>query len=142
MTVCNIISIRTLSNHTFKAMKTVSHIMIALSTLILLLFGSGGIGWQRCACTGKVSLVLPTQHDCCKRGSKCMTVTITHLSTADLQQETSTPTAQTSDLFGNLFAIPNTQHPTPISQFFALPTGHIYWFPPGWTDSRNMVMRV
>ena len=137
-----IVSKRRYLTDAVNVMRTVSHIMITLSTLMMLLFGSG-IGWQRCTCTGKVSLVLPAQHDCCKRGSSCMTVTITQLSTADLQHEkTSAPLTPMFDLGGNHLVIFNTLYSIPTTQFIILPSAYTYWYPPGWTDSRNMVMRV
>lgn len=121
-------------------MRTLSHIMVTLSTLVLLLFGSGGIGWQRCACSGRVSLVTPAHQGCCKSGSKCMTVTIKHLSAADLQtDETSVPQLADNILFDNRELTAEVSatplHIPPQSR-------HAYWYPPGWTATRGMVMRV
>lgn len=123
-------------------MKRLSHIMVTLSTLVLLLFGSGGIGWQRCACTGRVSLVLPATHSCCKSGSKCMTVTVKHLSDATLQSDqTALSHAPALDMarclppFSEFQSISYSQHILPQP-------GHAYWYPPGWAGSQGMVMRV
>ena len=68
------------------AVKNLSCIMVTCSVLMLLLFGAGGIGWQKCSCTGHVSLVSPSGDSCCK-GSSCMTVKVLHVSTAELQQD-------------------------------------------------------
>ncbi len=121
-------------------MNRLSHIMVTLSTLMLLLFGTGGIGWQRCSCTGKVSLVLPAQQGCCSRGSTCMTVTISHLSAADLQTEgAALPQVEVHILADNLLLSETTPLPclddTPAA-------GHAYWYPPGWVATQGMVMRV
>lgn len=69
----------------FMAVKNLSCIMVTCSVLMLLLFGAGGIGWQKCSCTGHVSLVSPSCDSCCK-GSSCMTVKVLHVSAAELQQ--------------------------------------------------------
>ena len=60
--------------------------MVTCSVLVLVLFGAGGIGWQRCSCTGHVSLVSPSGDGCCN-SSSCMTVKVLHVSTAELQQD-------------------------------------------------------
>ena len=119
-------------------MKRLSHLTVALATLMLLLFGTGGIGWQRCSCTGRVSLVLPTHKGCCGNNSSCMTVTITQVSTADLQQEPTT-------LQG---ALPMVSLAT-ICSDIRLPLSyarHIAWqndwIPPGWASAFGMVMQV
>lgn len=69
----------------FMTVKNLSCIMVTCSVLMLLLFGAGGIGWQKCSCTGHVSLVSPSGDSCCK-GSSCMTVKVLHVSAAELQQ--------------------------------------------------------
>ena len=124
-------------------MKTISHLMVTLSTLMLLLFGSGGIAWQRCSCTDKVSMVLPAQKGCCTGGSSCMKVTIEQLSTANLQtDETTVPHTSVLDMARCLFPIPDSQFSFLYSQFTLSQTRHTLWYPPGWTATMGMVMRV
>ena len=121
-------------------MNRLSHIMVTLSTLLLLLFGTGGIGWQRCSCTGKVSLVLPAQQGCCNSGSGCMKVTITHISAADLQTE-GTPLPQLDvHILPDLLVLSGTTL-LPCSDDMP-PAGQALWYPPGWTATRGMVMQV
>ena len=127
----------------FHVMKTISHLMVTLSTLMLLLFGSGGIAWQRCSCTGKVSMVLPAQKGCCTGGSSCMKVTIEQLSTANLQtDETTVPHTSVLDMARCLFPIPDSQFSFLYSQITVPQTRHTFWYPPGWTATMGMVMRV
>ncbi|MBR1834251.1 MAG: hypothetical protein IJ785_01900 [Bacteroidales bacterium] len=66
-------------------MRSLSAIMVACAALMLLLFGAGGIGVQRCSCTGHVSFVSSTGGGCCK-SSKCMTVKVAQVSAAEMQQ--------------------------------------------------------
>lgn len=65
-------------------MKRLSGIMVACALLMLLAFGAGGIGVQRCACTGKISFVSLTGGRCCK-SSACMTVRVAQVSAAEQQ---------------------------------------------------------
>jgi len=65
-------------------MKRLSGIMVACAVLMLLAFGAGGVGVQRCACTGKISFVSLTGGRCCK-SSACMTVRVAQVSTAEQQ---------------------------------------------------------
>ena len=114
--------------------------MVTLSTLMLLLFGSGGIGWQRCSCSGRVCLVLPAQQGCCNSGSSCMKVTITHLSTADIQpDEPVLPHWASITLF---HTSPLAEMVTPMLTHGERLSRHTYWYPPGWTATQGMVMRV
>ena len=121
-------------------MKRLSHLTVALATLMLLLFGTGGIGWQRCSCTGRVSLLLPTHKGCCGNNSSCMKVTITQVSTADLQTEKSAlPQWASITLF---HTSPLAEMATPMLTHSERLLRHSYWYPPGWTATRGMVMRV
>ncbi|MCR4828472.1 MAG: hypothetical protein K5864_03315 [Bacteroidales bacterium] len=60
-------------------MKILSNIAIAITTLILLLFGNGGLALQHCSCSNTTSLLLPFDEGCCNEDSECMTVSIYHL---------------------------------------------------------------
>ena len=75
-------------------MRLVSNIAITLTTLILLVFGAGGIGVTKCACTGKTSLVIPLEQGCCPVDSDCMSVTVVQLSASEFQQSVDVPQPQ------------------------------------------------
>ena len=68
------------------AMKRLSHIMVSLSVLLLLVFGSGGMGCQRCSCSGRVSILFLDDSGCCSSGSGCMDVKVSPVSPADIVQ--------------------------------------------------------
>lgn len=65
-------------------MKNLSHIMVSLSVLLLLVFGSGGMGCQRCSCSGRVSILFLDDSGCCSGGSGCMDVRVSPVSAADI----------------------------------------------------------
>lgn len=68
-----------------------SKIVISLTMLILIMFGTGGIGVAQCSCTGKTTLVLPIERGCCPMESDCMTITVAHFSDYEVQHLTDTP---------------------------------------------------
>ena len=72
-------------------MKTLSKIAIALTVLILLVFGTGGVGFAKCSCSGKISLTIPLEQGCCPRESGCMTISVAHFSDYELQQNSDIP---------------------------------------------------
>lgn len=61
-------------------MKHLAHIAIALTTLIVTLFGAGGVGLMTCACSGETTLVVPMDDGCCGADTSCMTVRVVQLS--------------------------------------------------------------
>ena len=61
-------------------MKVLSKIAISFTVLILLMFGTGGIGVAKCNCTGKTTLILPIERSCCPLESDCMSITVKHIS--------------------------------------------------------------
>lgn len=72
-------------------MKVLPKIAIAFSVLILLTFGTGGIGVAKCNCTGKTTLVLPIERGCCPMESDCMSITVAHISEFEVQHLIDTP---------------------------------------------------
>ena len=121
-------------------MKRLSHITIALAILTMILFGSSGIGWQRCSCTGKVSLLLNHHSGCCKNGSPCMELTFSHLSASDIQTNgAQLPNMAAIDMPLDL-GMANVEH-SPLLFVPQVPN-HNDWGPPGWDVSQSMVMRV
>lgn len=48
--------------------------------LTLMLMGILGVSVERCSCTGRISLTIPTDTDCCAGGNSCMTLKTLHLS--------------------------------------------------------------
>ncbi len=65
-------------------MRILANISVTLTTLILLAFGSGGVGLMTCGCSGKTTLAVPLEQDCCPEEGNCMTVTVLQLSDSDL----------------------------------------------------------
>lgn len=63
-----------------------SHIMVSLAVFLLLVFGAGGMGCQRCSCSGRVSILL-LDDGCCGLGSDCMDVRVSPVSAADIVQK-------------------------------------------------------
>lgn len=45
--------------------------MVSLAVFLLLVFGAGGMGCQRCSCSGRVSILL-LDDGCCCRGGDCL----------------------------------------------------------------------
>ena len=75
-------------------MRLFSNIIITITTLILLVFGAGGVGVLKCACSGKTSLLMPLEQSCCPVNSDCMSVTVVQLSVGELQNNTGVPHPQ------------------------------------------------
>lgn len=75
-------------------MRLFSNIIITITTLILLVFGAGGVGVLKCACSGKTSLLMPLEQSCCPVNSDCMSVTVVQLSAGELQNNTGVPHPQ------------------------------------------------
>lgn len=48
--------------------------------LTMMLLGTTGVSVEKCSCTGKVSLVLPMENDCCPDEGGCMTLKSLQLS--------------------------------------------------------------
>ena len=72
-------------------MKALSKIITSLTVLILLVFGTGGIGVAKCNCSGKTSLVLPIERGCCPTESDCMSITVAHISDYEAPQYIEAP---------------------------------------------------
>ena len=97
-------------------MKSLSKIIVAITTLILLAFGTSGLVTVKCSCTGKTSLVLPTGDNCCPRQSSCMDIKLWKVSDYEAASEQVTTSEQseltlfvqmpykyTTPLYNNLF---------------------------------------
>ena len=61
-------------------MKHATNIFLSVIMLTMILLGTSGVSVEKCSCTGKVSLVLPTDGDCCPGEGGCMTVKSMQLS--------------------------------------------------------------
>lgn len=46
----------------------------------MILLGTSGVSVEKCSCTGKISLALPTGDDCCPGEGNCMTIKSMQLS--------------------------------------------------------------
>ena len=78
-------------------MKLPSKISIVFTLLILLVFGTGGIGIAKCECSGKTSLMLPMERSCCPTESGCMTIKVAQISDYELIQLTDIPQPTVAD---------------------------------------------
>ena len=72
-------------------MKRLENIVTAVTLLVLLTFCGGGIGLVKCACSGKVSFLLPDRHGCCPTEGGCMTVTTLQVSDSNLSDGVDMP---------------------------------------------------
>ena len=61
-------------------MKHATNILVSAIMLTMMLLGAAGVSVEKCSCTGKISLVLPTESDCCPDEGNCMTVKSMQLS--------------------------------------------------------------
>lgn len=61
-------------------MKRATNILVSAMMLTMILLGATGVSVEKCSCTGKISLVLPTETDCCPDEGDCMTVKSMQLS--------------------------------------------------------------
>ncbi|MBO4306909.1 MAG: hypothetical protein J5848_01185 [Bacteroidales bacterium] len=111
-------------------MKHFSYISIAFTTLILLVFGSGGVGIEKCACSGKISIANPLSEDCCPNESGCMMVTVVQLSSGEMQHCTDVPMPY--PFLTAIFCVA----PQPVLERFSEPVSRILFDtrPPGYVD--------
>ena len=61
-------------------MRRATNIFFSVIMLTMILLGTSGVSVEKCSCTGKISLVLPTDGDCCPDEGGCMTVKSMELS--------------------------------------------------------------
>lgn len=61
-------------------MKRAVNIFCSVILLTMILLGTSGVSVEKCSCTGKISLVLPMEDDCCPGEGGCMTLKSMHLS--------------------------------------------------------------
>lgn len=116
--------------------------MVSLSVLLLLVFGAGGMGWQRCSCSGRVSLLGIADGGCCARGSSCMVVTVSPVSTADVSQTVPQVGADVMDFAVVCYEWPTVQQQrVPAGAANVLCDGN-RGGPPGWLAGNCPVLRV
>ena len=65
-------------------MKHLSGIIISLTTLVMLVFGAGGLGLTKCACSGRTTLLILDDVGCCPTEGDCMTVTVVSMADSDV----------------------------------------------------------
>lgn len=108
-------------------MRIVANISITLTTLILLVFGAGGVSVTKCACSGKTSLLTMSDAGCCPSEGGCMSVTSVQLSDSDLPVHFDAP-----ELMPAVVSLPAFQCslPAPQSQFFMPHTPLSTGYPP------------
>ena len=124
-------------------MKSLSHIMVSLSVILLLFFGAGGMGSQRCSCSGRVSMLHLAGGGCCNRDSGCMDVKVSPVSVAD----NDCANVFMCDCVSNACTITHSW----FSQFdnVIVPSGVAFGWqcrgsksPPGWLAGNCAVLRV
>ncbi len=123
-------------------MKKLSHMMVSLSVLLLLVFGAGGIGWQRCSCSGRVSLLSIEDNGCCARGSSCMVVTVSQVSTAEVSQPAPQVGADVMDYAVVCYEWPTVRQQLVAADAACLRCDGNRGGPPGWLAGNCPVMRV
>ena len=122
--------------------KRLSHIMVSLSVLLLLVFGASGIGWQRCSCSGRVSLLSIADSGCCARGSSCMVVTVSPVSTADVSQPAPQVGASVMDYAIVCQVWPTMQQQPVVACVDCALRDGSRGSPPGWLAGNCPVLRV
>lgn len=65
-------------------MRQLSGIVISFTTLLLLVFGAGGLGLTKCACSGRTTLLTLDDVGCCPSEGDCMTVTVVSMPDSDM----------------------------------------------------------
>lgn len=97
--------------------------------LILIVFGSSGVGIVKCSCSGKISMANPVSHKCCPTESDCMTVTVVHFSTGEMQHCVDIPHLYPMMLsldYDNSELLQSIYSPTCNKPYFqSSPPGHI-----------------
>ena len=61
-------------------MRRATNIFFSVIMLTMILLGTSGVSVEKCSCTGKISLALPTDGDCCPEEGGCMMVKSMQLS--------------------------------------------------------------
>lgn len=117
-------------------MKRLANISVTLTALIILIFCGGGVCITKCACSGKVSLLLPNNVDCCPADGDCMTVTTLQVSDGDMTAGIGFPQVQAVMLPASGYSIVHCR-PIPARDVATSPRDVA---PPG--VSQSMVMRV
>jgi len=119
-------------------MKQLAHIVIAATTLIVMLFGAGGVGLMTCACSGDTSLILPLDEGCCGTDRSCMTVNILQMSDSDVAATLEVPTDQMVAELNELYELHHIPHPLPPTSDLQPLTSSL----PPPIGRHSMVMRV
>lgn len=119
-------------------MKHLAHIAVAVTTLIVMLFGAGGVGLMTCACSGDTSLILPLDEGCCGSDRSCMSVTIVRMANSQVAATLEVPAdqivgelARQHDLGGLVLELPADAPCASLPLFHSPPPGRL-----------SMVMRV
>lgn len=120
-------------------MKRATNIFLSFILLTVMLLGTSGVSVEKCSCTGKISLALPTDNGCCPGEGGCMTV-------KSMQLSDYVPTMATSidmPVQPMLFPVFPPEVPAFLSGHSALcPYIHCTEAPPGDLAQTVTVMRV
>ena len=119
-------------------MKRATNIFLSVIMLTMILLGTSGVSLEKCSCTGKISLALPTDGTCCPDEGGCMTV-------KSMQLSDYVPTMTASldlPVLPVLFAVIPPTAPTIDSDY----SGYSYYSsalaPPGGLAQTVAVLRV
>ena len=120
-------------------MKTwTGHITLLAAALWLVCIG-GGLGWQRCSCSGRVQhLVLPADDGCCRSDSDCMTVEFASLDPA-CQVHADVPHMDVPECPA---AMPRVEEPRVVSAVAGMVVAHRWHGPPGGLLHLLRVLRI
>lgn len=116
-------------------MKRLANILTTVTVLVLLIFCGGGIGVVKCACSGKVSFLLPDRQGCCPTEGGCMTVTTLQVSDSNLADGVDVPATMSFEFGVRCSVFGGAPFRLPTSDLRPADTT-----PPG--ISQSMVMRV
>lgn len=120
-------------------MKRATNIFLSVIMLTMMLLGTTGVSVEKCSCTGKISLALPLEGDCCPDEGGCMMV-------KSMQLSDYVPTMTASldlPVLPVLFAvIPPTETSASIGHGTPCPYSRCTETPPGGLAQTVTVMRV
>jgi hypothetical protein len=120
-------------------MKRATNIFFSVIMLTMILLGTSGVSLEKCSCTGKISLALPTDGTCCPDEGSCMTV-------KSMQLSDYVPTMTASldlPVLPVLFAVIPPTAPVALSGHSTLcPYNRCSETPPGGLAQTVAVMRV
>ena len=119
-------------------MKRATNIFLSIIMLTLMLLGVSGVSVEKCSCTGRIMLTIPTDAGCCPGENGCMTVKTIHLSDY-VPSVTAHVDMPLKPFLFPLFTSYNIESQTPAIRHLGSPNAAA---PPGGKASTVTVLRV